>query len=78
MPPPQKDSKLQLGEPWASKLADFCAAHYNAPAKEIIKAALDDFIDRRLKEEPEMRKRFEAARGARLKGKSTELTLLKP
>lgn len=59
------DAKLQLGEPWASKLADFCAANYNAEAKAVIREALDEHIDRRLNNEPEMKKRFNQARQKR-------------
>lgn len=49
-----------------SMLTDFCAAHYNAPERDIIRAALDFFVQNRLDAEPEMRKRFEDARRRRL------------
>ena len=55
-----------LGEPWESKLADFCAAHYDAPLTNVIRYALDAFIDTRMKSEPEVKKRFEEARRKRL------------
>jgi hypothetical protein len=55
-----------LGEPWQTLLADFCAAHYNAPERDIIRAALDFFIKNRLDAEPEVRKRFEEAKRKRL------------
>jgi hypothetical protein len=61
-----KGSRIGLGEPWQGMLADFCAAHYNAPERDIIRAALDFFIQNRLAAEPEMRKRYEDARGKRL------------
>ncbi len=61
-----KGARLELGEPWTSDLADFCAAHYGAPEKHIIRAALEFFIKDRLAAEPEVRKRFEEARKRRL------------
>ena len=63
-----KPFNLNLGEPWAGKLADFCAAHYEAPWTSVIRYALDAFIDERLAAEPEVRKRYEAARAKRLSG----------
>jgi aminoglycoside/choline kinase family phosphotransferase len=72
-----KDAKLQLGEPWAGKLADFCAAHYGAPAKDVIRAALDAFIDTALEKEPEMKKRYEAARRQRLESKGSIVAIVK-
>jgi hypothetical protein len=71
-----KGSRHKLGEPLTSDLADFCVASWGAPEKEIIKAALTDFIERRLTMEPELRKRFEEAREARL-GEQRKLTVLK-
>lgn len=71
------DAKWQLGEPWASKLADFCAANYNAQAKEIVREALDEHIDRRLNE-PELGKRYERFRRKRLEAeKGNNLKLIK-
>jgi hypothetical protein len=61
-----KGARSNLGEPWASDLADFCAAHYGVPEANIIRTALDAFIKERLEKEPEVRKRFEEARRRRL------------
>ena len=61
-----KGARLDLGEPWTSDLADFCAAHYGPPEKNIIKEALTFFIQDQLAREPEVRKRFEDARKKRL------------
>ena len=47
-------------------MADFCAAHYGAPEREIMRAAIDLFIQERLAAEPEVRKRYEEARKRRL------------
>jgi hypothetical protein len=72
-----KGSRFGLGEPWQGLLADFCAAHYNAPERDIIRAALDSFIQSQLNLEPEMKKRFEDARKKRL-GQSGEIVRLIP
>lgn len=61
-----KGSRTGLGEPWQGMLSDFCKAHYNAPERDIIRAALDFFIQNRLSAEPEMRERYEVARKKRL------------
>jgi len=58
---------IHLGEPLDSDLIDFCAAHYDASATSVIRTALQQFIENRLTNEPEMRRRFESARKARLK-----------
>jgi hypothetical protein len=62
--------RLDLGEPWSGKLADFCAAHYNASQTEIVRRALDAFIDQRLADpgESAMKARFEEERRKRLAG----------
>lgn len=72
-----KGSRLKLGEPHASNLADFCAAHYGAPEIGIIREALKEFIEARLAAEPEVRKRFESARNERLGRGQTNLHVLK-
>lgn len=63
---PSKGVRLGLGEPWQSMLRDFCAAHYNAPERDMIRVALDFFIQNRLEAEPEVKKRFDEARRKRL------------
>jgi hypothetical protein len=63
---PSKGARFGLGEPWQSMLSDFCAAHYNAPERDMIRAALDFFIQNRLEAEPEVQRRFEGARRKRL------------
>jgi len=73
--PVAKESKsggfrLDLGEPWAGKLADFCAAHYDASQTSIIRHALDAFIEQRLSDpgESAMRARYEEAQRKRTGG----------
>lgn len=65
MAKPYTDKKLGLGEPLASMLRDFCAANYKTAALDVIREAVKEHIDRRLAE-PEMKKRYEAARATRL------------
>ena len=71
------DARLKLGEPLAAKLRDFCAAHYNCPQIEVIREAVEAHIDHRLEREPEVRRRYEEIRKARL-GASSEVAVLAP
>jgi hypothetical protein len=59
------DKKLQLGEPLATRLRDFCAANYNCSALDVVREAVEGHIKSRL-ENPEMAARVEAARRKRL------------
>jgi hypothetical protein len=68
--------RINLGEPLDGMLQDFCEAHYKSPQTEIIRAALRAFIENALDREPEMRKRYEAARAERLRG-SKPLSIVK-
>jgi hypothetical protein len=65
MAKPFNDKKFGIGEPLATKLRDFCAANYKAPALDVIREALEEHIERRL-QNPEMRQRYEKARRTRL------------
>jgi len=73
-----KGTRLGLGEPWQGLLADFCAAHYNAPERDIIRAALDFFIAAQLAAEPETKKRFDEARKKRLGQSADVVRLISP
>ena len=57
--------RLDMGEPWDGKLSDFCAAFYNASKTQVIREALDIYIDFTLDKEPERRKRYKATRRKR-------------
>lgn len=70
------DAKLQLGEPLASKLVDFCAANYNAPALEVIRRALDEHIEGRLSHEPALRALYDEARKKRLQKPDPKIHVL--
>ena len=65
MAKPYNDAKFQLGEPVASMLKDFCAANYKASAIDVIREAVREHIEHRLKN-LDMRERYERARRERL------------
>jgi hypothetical protein len=68
--------RLAFPEPLASDFLDFRAANYNAAEMEVLREALRDHIDRRLDDEPELRKRFEAARRKRLGSSGDNIRVL--
>ena len=76
--PRSTGSRNPFPEPLNSDLLDFCEAHRGAPGNRIIQDALRDFIDARLKAEPELRKRFEEARAKRMVGAGENVTVLRP
>ena len=59
-------SRNPLPEPLNADFIDFCEAHRGSPGYRIIEDALRAFIDERLAAEPELKKRFDAARRKRL------------
>jgi hypothetical protein len=59
-------SRSNLGEPYASLLADFCEANRGAPEVRVIREAVQFFIEHELNAEPRLRERFDAARERRL------------
>ena len=65
---PGKGARLNLLEPLASDFIDFRAANYNAQEIEVIREALREHIDRRLKERG-LRERFDLARKLREQNK---------
>lgn len=60
-----KGFRLDLGDELDAKLADFCAAYYKANKTEVIREALDAYIESILDREPERRRRYELARQKR-------------
>jgi hypothetical protein len=74
----KKSGRIPLDEPLAGDFLDFCAAHYGAPEREIIRAALRAFIDARLEAEPAMRKRYDTAKKLRVGGEAPKLVKLRP
>ena len=59
-----------LGEDPKADLKDFCAANYAAPKARVIADALRSFIRAKLDAEPELRRRFDAARRKRIGDKA--------
>jgi putative transposase len=57
--------KQQLGEPVATDLENFCAAHYGAPAINVVREAVKLFIADQLARDPEIKKRFDQLRAER-------------
>ena len=68
--------RLNLGEPLASELADFCKIHYDAPAINVVRQAVRDHIERRLEESPALKERYEKRRKRRIEGKNAKLTVV--
>lgn len=71
-------SRFQLGEPWDSDLTDFCAAHYDASATQIIRKALQAMIEAELSTDESLRKRFEESRKLRMGLGNAEVRVLIP
>ncbi len=78
MPARTTGSRLDLGEPLATELVDFCEAHRGAPAIRIIRDALREFIDNKLAAETELRRRYDQAREKRLAKTSKTMRLVRP
>jgi Arc/MetJ-type ribon-helix-helix transcriptional regulator len=57
--------RIDLGDELHTKLKDFCAAYYRANQSEVIREAVDWYIDLILSREPERRRRYEEARRER-------------
>ena len=66
-----KGFRLDLGDELDAKLVDFCAAYYKANKTEVIREALDAYIESTLNSEPERRRRYELERQKRAGPKST-------
>jgi hypothetical protein len=57
--------RLDLGDELDAKLTDFCMAYYKANKTEVIREALEAYIESTLDREPERRRRYELARQKR-------------
>jgi hypothetical protein len=60
-----KGFRLDLGDELDAKLEDFCSAYYKANKTEVIREALEAYIESTLDGEPERRQRYELARQRR-------------
>ena len=76
---PSKGSRLKLlgfDEELIERLQDFREGYFGAPEYRIVAEALEHFMRDRLEAEPEVRRRYEAARQARLAAKEPRLRVV--
>ena len=78
MAPRSKDSRVRLGEPWATDLAAFRAAiGLGATEIGVIRDAVRAFIDARLKGDEDLKRRYEVEREKLKAAKLQPLRLVK-
>ena len=76
---PSKGSRLKLlgfDEELIERVQDFREGYFGAPEYRIIAEALEHFMRDRLEAEPEVRRRYEDARKARLAAKEPRLRIV--
>jgi hypothetical protein len=76
---PSKGSRLKLlgfDEELIERIQDFREGYFGAPEYRIVAEALEHFMRDRLEAEPEVRRRYEAARKARLRAKELRLRVV--
>jgi hypothetical protein len=76
---PSKGSRLKLlglEEELIGRVQDFREGYFGAPEYRIVAEALEHFMRDRLKAEPEVRRRYEEARKARLSLKERRLRIV--
>jgi hypothetical protein len=76
---PSKGSRLKLlgfEEELIERIQDFREGYFGAPEYRIVAEALEHFMRDRLEAEPEVRRRYEAAREARLAAKEPRLRIV--
>ena len=76
---PSKGSRLKLlgvEEELIERIQDFREGYFGAPEYRIVAEALEHFMRDRLEAEPEVRRRYEAARQARLAAKEPRLRIV--
>jgi hypothetical protein len=76
---PSKGSRLKLlgfDEELIERVQDFREGYFGAPEYRIVAEALEHFMRDRLEAEPEVRRRYEAARQARLTAKEPRLRIV--
>ena len=71
-------SRLRLGEPFQSELADFCAVNYGIDEIKVIRQAVTEHIQRKLAENEGMKRDYEARRKQRLAAERSGERRLKP
>lgn len=76
---PSKGSRLKLlgfEEELIERIQDFREGYFGAPEYRIVAEALEHFMRDRLEAEPEVRRRYEEARQARLAAKERRLRIV--
>ncbi|HUG46248.1 MAG TPA: hypothetical protein VMK31_07035 [Sphingomicrobium sp.] len=76
---PSKGSRLKLlgfDEELIERIQDFREGYFGAPEYRIVAEALEHFMRDRLEAEPDVRKRYEEARKARLAAKEPRLRIV--
>ena len=76
---PSKGSRLKLlgfEEELIERIQDFREGYFGAPEYRIVAEALEHFMRDRLEAEPEVRRRYEDARQARLAAKERRLRIV--
>lgn len=76
---PSKGSRLKLlgfEEELIERIQDFREGYFGAPEYRIVAEALEHFMRDRLEAEPEVRRRYEEARKARLAVKERRLRIV--
>ena len=76
---PSKGSRLKLlgfEDELIGRIQDFREGYFGAPEYRIVAEALEHFMRDRLEAEPEVRKRYEEARKARLAAKEPRLRIV--
>jgi len=76
---PSKGSRLKLlgfEDELIERIQDFREGYFGAPEYRIVAEALEHFMRDRLEAEPEVRKRYEEARKARLAAKEPRLRIV--
>jgi hypothetical protein len=76
---PSKGSRLKLlgfDEELIERVQDFREGYFGAPEYRIVAEAIEHFMRDRLEAEPEVRRRYEQARQARLAAKEPRLRVV--
>ena len=65
-------ARFNLGEPWDGRLADFCTAHFQGSATDVVRAALAVFIPMELARDLATANRYQELQAAREKPKDDQ------
>lgn len=73
----RKPTRYQLGLALDDALADLSEGYKGSSPTRLVREAVEEYIERCLNREPEVRKRYEIARKKRLEEKGTKLSVVK-